>query len=1004
MEHHRQGALPGMANAAAKDLASLRQNGPWFKGSAVVDGEGRPKVLYHGTSADFTRFAPSPGGIWLAEDPAHAALFARIRQGAGRILPLHVSIRRPWVHIRYSEDTPYSQMVDQSIPALQARGYDGIYRPEDGAWAAFHPDQVRSALSPEPCETIEFECWFGASRVIDDRGVPLTVYHGTDEAFDRFSAAHAGRSTGHRSAVAGFFFSADPAVAALFPREIWSGWPLQRQIVPGHNIRACHLRIERPREITARDFVRRFVRGDDDAAAWRRELAASGHDGILVRGDAGLAERLGGDEFAADVWIAFEPEQIRSAWARSASQQLSTRQDPPDDATDTESPDGARERVRFSRGRASDLRLVGGDETEPDGDVHKLSSELTRRIHECPMRKAPAAAWLAFVRGLPKRGVKSQEIEWSGIEDWLAVQQDLRTELSREQVLGRLRAWGVHVRQVVRRSTGAPASAKRADGMAPAHELDPGLHDRIQEIDRALRLKFELAGYTVVEGEDQAFRGPQSSILGLHELPNHFQVAAERAAEQKQVVRNEGVLYADHVQPGAAHEYLEVLLVLPDRSERECAQDELDQFHARVRRRLGRPAIGLGEMTPHERIEHARLVRARDEARTDPGHLYFGPHWNETANVLAHVRLTVRADTELRRVLFIEEIQSDWAQEGRRQGFAEDAGKRQPAVVGAPTDQGVPVRLASGRTIWKADEDQARKTADEVNARGGSIVPGVPRAPFVTSTESWVTLVMKTMLRMAVQEGCDSVAWADGSSVARLFDLHERRLRSARIKRDHRAAPVVITTQETDLAGGTGAQSNPPGIEYRAYAFDDGAGDGLRPGSTRQGVRCGLESVLGRRLAHQVLRQLEDHDSVDIRLEELDLSPALDGMCSFYDEIVPAVASRVLAALGAAAAEHGQAATLSPVTLARMGHDGVSTVVAQGLEVTQRLREALLERSMTAFSRTAPGERSTQSQNSNLIAIWNDLEDWERQMLREKHAASAAPPTGESVARPRMRA
>lgn len=803
----------------------------------------------------------------------------------------------------------------------------------------------------------------------------------------------------------GRMFSADPAVAALFPREIWSGWPLQRQIVPGHNIRACHLRIERPSEISAREFVRRFVRGDDDAAAWRRDLFAGGHDGILVRGDAGLAERLGGDEFAADVWIAFEPEQIRSAWARSASEQLSMR--PPDDTADTELPDGARERVRFSRGRASDLRLVGGDETEPDSDVNTLGSELTRRIRECPMRKAPAAAWLAFVGGLPKRGVKSQEIEWSGIEDWLAVQQDLRAEVSREQVLGRLRAWSVQVRQVVRRSAGAPDSAKRADGMAPAHELDPGPDERIREIRNALRLELGFAGYTVVTGEAEddelAFRNRQGDILELHELPPHLQAVAGRAAEQEQTVLREGVLYADRVQPGAAHEYLEVLLMLSDRSERECAQDELDQFHARVRRRLGRPAIGLGEMTPYERTEHARLVQARDEARADPGHRYFGPHWNETANVLAHVRLTVRADTELRRVLFIEEIQSDWAQEGRRQGFAEAAGKRQPAVVGAPTDGGVPVRLAGGRTIWKADEDQARKTADEVNARGGSIVPGVPRAPFVTSTESWVTLAMKAILRMAVQEGCRSVAWADGTSVAKLFDLHQRRLLSARIKRDHRAAPVVVATQEIDLAGGAGAQPNPPGADYRAYAFDDGARDGLRTGSTRQGVRYGLESVLGRKLADQVLRQLEEHDSLDIRLEQLDLSPGLDGMRSFYDEIVPAVASRVLAGLGAAAAEPGRAATLSPVTLARMGHDGARTIVAQGFEVTQQLREALLERGMTAFSRTSPGGQPTRPQNSNLIAIWNDLEDWERQMLRENHAASMAPPACESAAQPRMR-
>ncbi len=50
--------------------------------------------------------------------------------------------------------------------------------------------------------------------------------------------------------------------------------------------------------------------------------------------------------------------------------------------------------------------------------------------------------------------------------------------------------------------------------------------------------------------------------------------------------------------------------------------------------------------------------------------LYVGPHWSEP-NVLAHVRFDDRVDADGKRVLFIEEIQSDWHQAGREKGYKE---------------------------------------------------------------------------------------------------------------------------------------------------------------------------------------------------------------------------------------------------------------------------------------------------------------------------------------------
>ena len=54
-----------------------------------------------------------------------------------------------------------------------------------------------------------------------------------------------------------------------------------------------------------------------------------------------------------------------------------------------------------------------------------------------------------------------------------------------------------------------------------------------------------------------------------------------------------------------------------------------------------------------------------------PGIGYESVHWDEQ-DVLIHFRLNDRTDSEGNKVLFVEEIQSDVAQEGRKKGFADE--------------------------------------------------------------------------------------------------------------------------------------------------------------------------------------------------------------------------------------------------------------------------------------------------------------------------------------------
>ena len=51
--------------------------------------------------------------------------------------------------------------------------------------------------------------------------------------------------------------------------------------------------------------------------------------------------------------------------------------------------------------------------------------------------------------------------------------------------------------------------------------------------------------------------------------------------------------------------------------------------------------------------------------------MYRSNHWDQP-NILTHIRVNDRTDSDGKRVLFVEEIQSDYAQDARRKGLNTD--------------------------------------------------------------------------------------------------------------------------------------------------------------------------------------------------------------------------------------------------------------------------------------------------------------------------------------------
>lgn len=215
--------------------------------------------------------------------------------------------------------------------------------------------------------------------------------------------------------------------------------------------------------------------------------------------------------------------------------------------------------------------------------------------------------------------------------------------------------------------------------------------------------------------------------------------------------------------PGG-RDYRELLLKLPvyrDLSFEEFKADHKKRFpESDISENELRDAYDSGAIIPQE----GRLVTAI------PKNVYKSSHWAES-NVLAHVRFNDRTDAEGKRVLFLEEIQSDWHQAGRKKGYKEPNLKQEnfyeyikrknPEITveeaNAKFKQG---HNDSDFTIWMNEQMLARDNAFRV-----------PNAPF---KKTWHELVLKRMLRYAAENGYDKLAWTTGEQQAERYDLSKQ--------------------------------------------------------------------------------------------------------------------------------------------------------------------------------------------------------------------------------------
>lgn len=158
-------------------------------------------------------------------------------------------------------------------------------------------------------ETPEFKRWFGNSKVVDEGGNPMRVYHATPSDFTQFLPGGVDpKISGH---AIWFTDRADyqPAMHRISSRS--------QDFQSGTNVMPVYLRMQRPLMIDTKemlDWARDvFANGSMEfpqlmPSSWVKEVTRDGeYDGIIFDGPA-----LGWKDSARE-YIVFEPTQIKSA-------------------------------------------------------------------------------------------------------------------------------------------------------------------------------------------------------------------------------------------------------------------------------------------------------------------------------------------------------------------------------------------------------------------------------------------------------------------------------------------------------------------------------------------------------------------------------------------------------------------------------------------------------------------------------------------------------------------
>jgi hypothetical protein len=130
-------------------------------------------------------------------------------------------------------------------------------------------------------------------------------------------------------------------------------------------------------------------------------------------------------------------------------------------------------------------------------------------------------------------------------------------------------------------------------------------------------------------------------------------------------------------------------------------------------------------------------------------------------------------DADGKKVLFVEEVQSDWHQAGRKKGYINPSIKQKidDEINSIDNQMSEMAKVRDPVTDQMIDEKGWFELAKKRDALKKQQIGAVPDAPFKTS---WHELALKRAIQLASEGGYDRIAFTTGKTQAERYDLSKQ--------------------------------------------------------------------------------------------------------------------------------------------------------------------------------------------------------------------------------------
>jgi hypothetical protein len=284
---------------------------------------------------------------------------------------------------------------------------------------------------------------------------------------------------------------------------------------------------------------------------------------------------------------------------------------------------------------------------------------------------------------------------------------------------------------------------------------------------------------------------------------------------------------------------------------------------------------------------------------------YTTGHWDDE-NVLAHLRVNDRTDADGKKVLLVEEVQSDWHQAGKKEGYVtKDQRKKQLSIdhqkqqlrnniyniaarrkeyereIDRSSGVDDPLSLYDNTKSYKSDKkwNDFKRQEKELDLELSKLddqsisIEGPPDAPM---KDNWYHLPLKRVLKLAADEGYDRVALTNGARQADRYDL-SKQVESIKINNFNEENGI-----KTIEIQGKSPLDKRDQNSYKIMVDKNGV---VKTGiyAAKQFEGQNINKIFGKEIADQILRA----DS-KLLLSGLNFKIGGEGMNKYYDEIYPA--------------------------------------------------------------------------------------------------------------------